>query len=192
MPRKPLIRTADYPYHVTIRSNNKEWFEISMGEMWKLCMDSLSKALFKFPVEVEAFVLMSNHYHLLLTTPDANLDKFMQAFNSDLSKGIRVRTQRKNRVFGDRYKWSLISDQSYYWNVVRYIFQNPLRAGIVKKCEEYPFSSLYYHSRGSHLPFQAPDEFNDPTFIEDINEPLSFEQTILYKKALQSVGEFGI
>jgi len=142
MPRKNLIRTNLIPYHVTNRSNNKDWYQISMSEVWEIAQLSLSKAYKKYPFDLHAFVLMSNHYHMLIQTPDSNIDKIMFEFGMSFSKDLRKASNRVNKMFGGRYKWSLINSHAYYCNVIRYIYQNPLRANIVKKCEDYPFSSL--------------------------------------------------
>jgi len=81
MPRKNLIRTNLYPYHVTIRSNNKEWFDLPREIVWKICLRAMVLANQKHPVRIQAFVLMANHYHLLIWTPQCNLDRFMSVFN---------------------------------------------------------------------------------------------------------------
>ena len=74
MGRKNLIRQNEFPYHVTIRTCNKNWFLIPMYQMWDICYDCLKLSLEKIPVNIHSFVLMNNHYHLLLTTPDSNID----------------------------------------------------------------------------------------------------------------------
>ena len=73
MPRKKLIRTDQFPYHVTTRTNNKNWFSLPLEETWNICLRSLHKANKLNKVNLHAFVLMKNHYHLLLETPEANL-----------------------------------------------------------------------------------------------------------------------
>lgn len=190
MPRKMLIRSADLPYHVTIRCNNREWFDLPMRRVWEICLYSISRANFKRPVNIEAFVLMANHYHLLLYTPNGDLDKFMQIFNTCLSHFLRIETNRINRIFGDRYKWSLVTEQRYYQNVVRYVFQNPIRAGLVSLCQEYPFSSLHYQIHGKKLPFVTPDRFADISFINYVNQRLDDEQNHQLKTSLQKTGSY--
>ncbi|RZF21092.1 hypothetical protein DAY19_14020 [Halobacteriovorax vibrionivorans] len=171
MPRKSLIRTNTCPYHVTIRTNNKEWFDIPMPIVWSFCMKSINYANLHHPVEIQSFVLMSNHYHLMIWTPNSDLDKFMFFFNSHLSKLIRKYTGRINRIFGDRYKWSLIKDQKYYLNVLRYIYQNPLRKDLSSLCEEYEFSSLYHYINNQNLGFKLKDPiYGDKTsFLKWVN-----------------------
>lgn len=144
MPRKPLIRNNIYPYHVTSRSNNKEWFQLPMESVWNIAKSSLLHAHFKFPVDIICFVLMSNHYHLLVRTPNSDLDKFMYEFNKEFSLQLREKTKRINKMFGGRYKWTLIKSHKYLANCYRYIYQNPLRANITNLCENYPYSTLFY------------------------------------------------
>jgi putative transposase len=142
MPRKPLIRSSEHFYHITARSNNKEWFYIPSNDVWIYARKLLIEGRARFGIQVQAFVLMSNHYHMLILTPNANLDKFMQYFNRSLGRSIARHAGRINRIFGASYKWNLIISESYYRNLLRYIYQNPLCAGLVTRCEEYPYSDL--------------------------------------------------
>lgn len=91
---------------------------------------------------VHAFVLMSNHFHLLCHTPRGNLDIIMQRFLRQTSYTINKRSRKINHLWGGHYKWSLIENQAYYYQVYRYIYQNPLRAGICERVENYPYSTL--------------------------------------------------
>ncbi len=111
--------------------------------------DHLKSGAKKFNVKIYAYVLMSNHYHLLLLTPESNLDEFMQFFNQNLGKSISRHAGRINRIFGAPYKWSLIKSHRYYMNVLRYIYQNPLAANLVSKCEDYPYSNIFKQNRSS-------------------------------------------
>lgn len=142
MGRQKIIRTADFPYHITSRANNQEWFYIPTEDVWVYCLKHLREGKRRFKVKIESFVLMNNHYHLCLYTPEANVDQFMQFFNQHLGRSISRQAGRINRIFGASYKWSLIKNESYYLNVMRYIYQNPIRAGICEKCEDYRFSDL--------------------------------------------------
>lgn len=142
MPRKNLIRTDQFPYHVTNRSNNKEVFPLELEDLWPIFIKTLAETRIKYPFELYCFVLMNNHYHLLIQTPELNLDKIMHNFNLKLSKKIAQKSGRINRIFGARYKWSLVNTNEYFSNVYKYIYQNPLRAGIVDCVEAYPYSSM--------------------------------------------------
>lgn len=142
MPRKNTIRTNQFPYHITSRSNNKEWYALAMPKVWSIAKDSLKLAHTKFPIKLHAFVMMSNHYHMVVETPDANIDQFMYEFNKNFSLQMRKATGQINKMFGGRYKWSIVEDERYYLNVMKYVFSNPLRANMVKDIRQYPYSTL--------------------------------------------------
>lgn len=142
MPRPLLIRSEVHPYHVTARCNNKEFFPISLSVVWDIMMEELEYASDKYSLCVHAFVLMGNHYHLLCHTPKKNLDEIMQSFMRRTSVRIKSRSGKINHLWGSPYRWSLIRSQSHYFQVYRYIYQNPLRAGIVDRVEKYPYSTL--------------------------------------------------
>ena len=144
MPYKKLIRQKQHPYHVYLRSNNKNWFKIPLYIMWDITYECFMYALEKVPVDIHCFVLMGNHYHLLLTTPNKDLDQFMYYFNGMLSREIRKFSGAENHKFGSRYKWSIVDTESYLHNIYRYIYQNPVRAGLCDLCSDYPYTSLRY------------------------------------------------
>lgn len=186
MPRKQLLRTDKHPYHITIRTNNREWFDLPLSDVWEICISALKYAQHRQPVKIQAFVLMSNHYHLMLWTPNSDLDRFMFFLNMQISKGIREKTGRINRVFGDRYKWSVIKDRNYYYIVLRYIYQNPLRANIITKCEDYKFSTLYYHYRKLNFDINLfePTHGDEKNFMKWINNPSANNTNLQTAKAL--------
>jgi putative transposase len=187
MPRKNLIRSNVLPYHVTARANNQEWFTLPMEQVWDLTLQSLKEAHSLHKVEIISFVLMSNHYHLLIRTPDANLDKFMYEFNKRLAFRLKDKTGNINHVLGSRYKWCLIQSQKYFMNCYRYIYQNPLRANITYKCEYYPYSSL--HSQVFNKQFCVPLHdnigFKDPHMLNWINEKIEMQEVEFIRKGLK-------
>ena len=142
MPRPLLIRSETHPYHVTSRSNNKEFFPIPLKEVWEIMIHQLNMEAQENGLAVHAFVLMGNHFHLLCHTPKGNLDQIMQHFLRLTTVKINQRSRTINHLWGGRYKWSLIESQTHYFQVYRYIYQNPVRAGICGKVEDYPFSTL--------------------------------------------------
>jgi len=139
----------EYPgafYHITARGiERRRIFNFDSDKEKFLYF--IKEAHQRFNIIVHAYCLMSNHYHLMISTPDANLDKFMWSFNKCLTDRLRVHSKRINRILGGPYSWSLIDDQAYRYNVVRYVFQNPVRAGIVRMVESYPFSTLFYEKK---------------------------------------------
>ena len=98
-----------------------------------------------FQVHLAAYCLMPNHYHLLLTTPKANLSRFMRHLDG-------VYTQRHNRhhkkdghLFRGRYKAILVQEDEYLTHLVRYIHLNPVQANLAQDPKDYPWSSHGYY-----------------------------------------------
>ncbi len=158
MPRKLLFETDKFPYHIYNRSNNKDFFYLDNQILWHIFMDVFSVLGEEYGVVIHSFVLMNNHYHLILSTPEMNLSAAMTYMHREVAKKANKRSQRMNHFFGGRYKWSVISDESYYWNVVKYVFRNPVSAGICSKVEDYRFSSF---NRGSDHDWRMVDFFQD-------------------------------
>lgn len=102
----------------------------------------LARVQQNFGIQTHAFVMMGNHFHLLCHTPKANLDLAMHSFQRNVAVRMLTLSERQNHLWGGRYRWSLIMNQGYYYQAYRYIFQNPVRAGIVNRVEDYPFSTL--------------------------------------------------
>lgn len=186
MPRKHLIRSNNLPYHVTARSNNKEWFTLPMPEMWKIAQESLKEAITVHRTEVISFVLMGNHYHMLVLTPDGNLDDFMYELNKRFALKTKARTGQINRIFGGRYKWCLIQSQHYLVNCYKYVYQNPVRAGIVQNCEDYPFSTL--RCLISNVQFSVPIHdrygFKDEFGLRWLNQKIGAEEETALRNGL--------
>jgi len=105
--------------------------------------DNLHFLTFAFDVKIHSFVLMSNHFHLLISTPKANLSEAMNYFMRETSKEINRISGHKNQIFGGRYSRTSITSQFYFGHAYKYVYRNPVTAGIVDKCEKYPFSTLH-------------------------------------------------
>ncbi len=142
MPRKKTYRTADLPYHVTARCSNKEWFEIPLDKVWEIFSNYLWFISNAYKVRIHAFVLMDNHFHLLIRTPEANIDEAMNYLLREVSKAIGRETGRINQIFGGPYHWTTIKNSIHYQHVYKYIYQNPVQAGICLKVEDYRFSTI--------------------------------------------------
>lgn len=95
-----------------------------------------------FGFRIHGFVLMSNHFHLLISAPCGNLSEGLLYFMRETSKQITRKSGRINQTYGARNHKTLIGSYHYYLNTYKYLFQNPLRAGVCDRVEDYPFSSL--------------------------------------------------
>lgn len=147
MPRKKLLLQNLFPYGVTARSNNRDWFDIPMQDCWRIFEDEIAQTAQRYNIKTHAFVLMSNHFHWLVTTPDENLSEAMRYFMTQTSRRLARASGRINRIYGARYKWTLIASPGYFANTVRYFYQNPLRAGICMSVDEYPWSTHHLNSK---------------------------------------------
>lgn len=159
MPRKKLIYTDIFPYHITARSNNKEWFYLPKSVVWKLFAKELNSLTVDMGFKTHAFVLMDNHYHLLATTSYRyNLGHVMQRLQKNISLKINKKAKRINHVFGGPYYGSLITTPDYYKTVIRYVYRNPVEGSLCDKVEDYAFSSLNTRSIRTFSP--PVDKYN--------------------------------
>lgn len=142
MPRKRTILQSQFPYHIRARCINKEWFRIPIEEVWNIMTYYLYFVHHAYNFQIHSFVLMSNHYHALVSTPQANLDIGMNYFQREVSRCLTIQSGRINQTFGGPYEWSVINSDNYFHNAYKYVYRNPVRAGIVRSCEEYAFSTL--------------------------------------------------
>lgn len=160
MPRKKFFPTDLFPYHVTARCTNKEWFDLPMPVVWDIFSRYLYFVTLAYGIRIHSFVLMSNHFHMLLTTPDANLDKTMNYLLREVSKAIGEETGRINQIFGGPYHWTVIRNRLYYEHAYKYVYRNPVEARICGRVEQYPYSTLRGILGFDHLPFPAFDNMN--------------------------------
>jgi putative transposase len=142
MPRKPIVRSNHHYYHLAGRANNKEVIPLPLSEVWQIEISELKKLQSEFDFKIGAFVLMNNHFHLLALTPKEDIDRIMYFFMRRLTLRIQKRSGRINRIFGGRYKGSIIESERYFYNVYKYIYRNPIAAGIVERAEDYDFSTI--------------------------------------------------
>tara|TARA_B100001248_G_C27399124_1_gene468448 strand:+ start:5605 stop:6243 length:639 start_codon:yes stop_codon:yes gene_type:complete len=144
MPRKKLIRTNEFPYHITTRTNNKEHFCLNTKQIWTVFIKHLEVLKNDYSCRIHAFLLMNNHYHLIISTPLQNISESIQHLNGSITRITNKMAKRENHLWGSRYRWCVINNEKYYWNAVKYVFNNPVRAGLTNYVEDYPYSSLNY------------------------------------------------
>ncbi len=142
MARKHLIRTSEFPYHLCARSNNREWFDVPLEQCWEIYKNCLSEVQDKYGFVTHDFVLMSNHWHWIASTPQANLDDGMRFFMTETSRKIARAAGRINRIYGSRYSWTVIGTPDHYGYAYRYVLMNPVKAKICESPFEYPWSTL--------------------------------------------------
>ena len=190
MSKKKLIRVNDLPYHVTARCNNKEPFQSSLSETWNIFLNEINEITERYGCKIHAFVLMPNHFHLLITTPREDLGIIMQSFILRITKRINSNTGRSGRVFGNRYHWSLIDNDQYYDCALKYIYRNPVKLNLSQTVQTYRFSTLLLvlEEHFTKFKIQPPigHDHNIPgrdhdKFIKWLNQPFLNEQVAAIK-----------
>lgn len=126
------------------RGDRKEAIFESDGDR-EFFLKTLGEACRRSGFLVHAYVLMGNHYHLLLETPEANLSQGMGWLQNTFTRRMNVIHGKWGHLFGGRYKALLTEGGNGFWALMDYIHLNPVRAGIIRKgggLEEYRWSSL--------------------------------------------------
>jgi REP element-mobilizing transposase RayT len=143
MPRPNAINQSLYPYHVGGRSINRERFSLRIDHVWEIFETQLYFAHHRYGALIHACVLMSNHYHLLISTPEGNLSEVMQNFSRETSRWLNLEAGRINQSYGGRHYRSIIQCDHYFRHAYKYVYRNPVKAGLCERVEDYPFSTLH-------------------------------------------------
>ena len=141
MPRKPRFNLIGIPQHVIQRGNNREPCFFAEADYHRY-LDDLKEATDKYDCRVHAYVLMTNHVHMLVTPMQSQaISDMMQALGRRYVYYINKSYQRTGTLWEGRYKSSLIDSDAYLLTCMRYIELNPVRAGMVEHPGEYKWSS---------------------------------------------------
>ncbi|MBC7617787.1 MAG: transposase [Candidatus Saccharibacteria bacterium] len=141
MARLPRLSLAGHAHHVIQRGNNRQpIFSDAIDRQTML--DLLEEHARKMEVALHAYVLMDNHFHLLVT-PATNeaLPRLMQAVGRRYVRYFNDRTQRTGTLWEGRYRSTLVQSESYLLTCMAYLDLNPVRAGLVQSPSEFPWSS---------------------------------------------------
>jgi len=140
MARPLRIEYEEAVYHVTSRGNARDNI-FSDGHDKEKFLEELDSVIKRYNWLCHAYCLMDNHYHLLIETPDANLSIGMRHLNGVYTQLYNRRHKRPGHIFQGRYKAILIQKENYLLELCRYVALNPVRAKIVKKPEDWKWSS---------------------------------------------------
>ena len=127
-------------YHVLARGNERRKIFYDTRD-YKKFLEILGKTTERFKIEIHAYVLMPNHYHLLLHTKNANLSKAIQWLSVSYTVWFNKKHNRIGHLFQGRFKSFIIENDKYFATLCLYTHGNPLRAGIVKDLSDYTWSS---------------------------------------------------
>lgn len=167
-------------YHVTARGNERGKIFFTKTDYRKF-KEYLADAQTKYGFIIHCYVLMTNHYHILIETPEKNLSKIMHHLNSSYTTYINIKRKRSGHLFQGRYKAILVDRDSYLLELSRYMHLNPVRAKIVERPEEYPYSSYdAYVSGNDELVTVAPVLLTlSPNTVEAREKYRSFVESAL-------------
>jgi REP element-mobilizing transposase RayT len=144
----------EYPgavYHVMNRGQSRRniFLEDSGRQSF---LDLLGEIVRLWKVEISAYCLLDNHYHLLLSTPGGGLSRAMRHLDGVYTQKFNRVHHRDGALFRGRYKAILIDAEEYFLSVVRYIHKNPLGAGLASDIDRYRWSSHWGYLNKKHCP----------------------------------------
>lgn len=140
MARPIRIEFSGALYHVTTRGDRREAIYENDDDR-RMFLEVLGQVVADFNWICHAYCLMSNHYHLVVETPDGNLSKGMRQLNGVFTQYSNRRHGRTGHLFQGRYKAILVDGDSYLLELARYVVLNPVRAGMVPDPGRWPWSS---------------------------------------------------
>jgi len=167
MARQARVLSNTGIYHIMLRGNERKNIFRDSADKLKF-LEGLIKKHKEIAFLVYAYCLMNNHVHLLLNTNNNDLASIMRGIAVRYATFYNWKYQRVGHVFQDRFKSEAVEDELYLLAVVRYIHNNPVKAGIVSKPSDYKWSSF-----GKYIT-PVDDAWFDATFVlglfEDVRE----------------------
>lgn len=156
MPRKPRAYLAGVPCHIIQRGNNRDTCFYSVSD-YLFYLDCLHNACIRYRVALHAYVLMTNHVHLLMTPDTAEgISQVMQSLGRRYVQYINYKRCRSGTLWEGRHKASLVDAEAYLLTCMRYIELNPVRANMVKHPADYRWSSHRSNALGKDSPLITP------------------------------------
>ena len=151
MARQWRIEYSGALYHVMSRGNQGQ--PIFRDDKDRgIFLDIIGEASQRFAIEIHAYVLMENHYHILLKTIDPNLSKAMQWIGTTYTRRFNLRHGEGGHLFQGRFKSIIVENDAYLSQLSYYIHRNPLRAGIVDRLGDYQWSSYSIYAYNKKKP----------------------------------------
>ncbi len=150
MPRRAREKSETGIYHVVLRGINKQRI-FEDDEDYQKYLYTLKTYKEISAYEVYAYCLMSNHVHLLMKEGKEALGVAFRRIGASYVYWYNWKYCRSGHLFQDRYKSEAVETDRYFLAAMRYIHQNPVKAGIVKEIQDYPWSSFREYTTGAEI-----------------------------------------
>lgn len=158
--RKNFYQGEKFPLHIVGKSTGNNWPFHYFEDAWSLFSDALAQLQEDHELQTHAFVLMSNHYHWLCSYDFKSDPAIFEWFHELVNCEYLHQYQSFSPIFKSEAEIFFVKHFEYYKNLYRYVYRNPVEAGLVKKVEDYPFSTLPYILGESPLAFCCFDNMN--------------------------------
>jgi len=172
--RRPSVGSAGIVFHVMNRGVRR-WRLFDTDIEYQTCLLILREALARYPVDLFAYCLMPNHFHLVLRpTEDGQLSRLMQWFAATHSRRWHLKrgTTGTGSVYQGRFKAFPVQHDHHFLAVCRYVERNPLRAALVARAEDWSWSSLtQFPGRASPVPLAAWPVERPEGWLAWVNSP---------------------
>jgi putative transposase len=156
MPRRPRVQLPGVPLHVIQRGNNRQACFYA-EEDYRFYLEWLAEYAKKAGCQVHAYVLMTNHVHLLLSSIRADgVGALMKGLGQRYVQYVNRQYRRSGTLWEGRYRSCLVQQDAYLLSCQRYIELNPVRAGMVEHPGEYRWSSYGCNGQGQTDPVVVP------------------------------------
>jgi len=174
MPRRRRYGMAGFVFHVLNRGARRGPLFDTSGD-YDAFIDILREAVVRRPIRLHSFCAMPNHFHLVLSPEsDTQLPRFMHWLTG--THGIRWRTANntlgEGAVYQGRYRAIPVHTEEHFLSVARYVERNPLRARLVERAEQWPWSSLWQREVARDSFPLAPWPVAEPSgWVRIVNQP---------------------
>lgn len=191
MPTRPRIDFAGYHHIINRGVNRCDVFNQDYDKDKFLAI--LNKTAIIYKVVLHDYVLMDNHYHLLIETTQENLSSFMRVVNANYAQYFNKKYKRSGHLWQDRYKSKYITSENYLYTLIRYIESNPIEAKLSLHVGEYPYTfSAAIFSLKNYYPCTNESvlikDFDIKTLVEFLGKPMTDKEIdYLQKKQKEKI-----
>ncbi|MDR7857006.1 transposase [Tissierella sp.] len=151
MGRRPRIEYYGAIYHIIHRGNNKS-FIFQKNEEKTALLNILGEVKEIFDFSLLSYVIMDNHYHFVVKVHNIPISQIMHRINTKYAKYYNLKEERSGSPFESRYRGIIVQNESYLFNLIKYIHNNPVYANICTSMSQYKWSSdMFYRMNIGNL-----------------------------------------